>query len=56
MRGVWMSMEGPLTPPVGGIVTEEAAEVLEKESKPEMRATYADDEDFPRRILIFHVS
>lgn len=25
------------------------------ESEPEMRATYA-DEDFPRRILIFHVS
>lgn len=27
-----------------------------RDSEPEMRATYADDEDFPGRILIFHVS
>lgn len=31
-------------------------EVQVNESKPERMATYADDEDFPRRVLIFHVS
>lgn len=27
-----------------------------RDSEPEMRATYADDEDSPGRISIFHVS